>query len=113
MSYLLASKVYLEHEIRCSEKRMAKYNLCEVGKIIKIAGYEESQGEKTITDFGNALYEMKIGTPFEGRDEMYEIIEHFLSHNSSIWNNGVFLIRMNIIFLTKEVNCFIIFLQYV
>lgn len=102
MSYFPTSKIYPEMEIGISKRRKAECDLSEVGKTIKIYDYYESQGEKNIINFGNALYDMKIGTPFEVRDEMYDRIESFLSHNSSIWNNNDFQYESEHNFLKKR-----------
>lgn len=86
MSYLLASKVAPQKLIGRTQRRMAKYVSNEVGLVKIVKGYEESQGEETLENFGNSLYNMQIGTPILVKDIMYDNIETFLRNHSFIWN---------------------------
>lgn len=87
MSYLIATKVLPENNIGVSQKRIAKYNFCGWGVIDSSSGFEESQGEKTIECFGDALFDMKIGSPIINLVTLNNI-KNFLAEYSFVWRNG-------------------------
>lgn len=95
MSYLLASEVKLNKIKAKSQKRMAGYQSDKSGSVIHIKGYEGSQGEKTLKEFGDSLYNLKIGTPINIKDELYKKLEEFLNNHSSIWNQNNFDYEQN------------------
>ena len=93
MSYLLATNLVPKKNIGTSKIRMIQDNSCGWGIIDTSTGFEESQAEKSIECFGNALFNMQIGTPIID-SETFNNIEKFLQRYSLIWNNGELVDRV-------------------
>ena len=83
MSYYPA---YLISPCRLTGKsvaRMAKYDSNNFGKTKNINGYDQKQGTRKISDFGDALLDMQIGTPINSGMASHKELIKFLSKNVS------------------------------
>ncbi len=63
MAYYPASNLTVNLPAGTGKTRNAYYNKALFGEKLTIKDYEESQGEPTLNEFGNALIDMLIGTP--------------------------------------------------
>lgn len=68
MAYYPACHVEPAHATEKSKFRIVNYNEIYMGKVEIYHGYCESQGEINLVNFGNKLFEMKIGTPITKKE---------------------------------------------
>ena len=85
MSYIPAGNILPLRKTGKSIVRSAQTSKSNFGKIKTISGFEESQGEETVHDFGESLIAMTIGTPFlnADRDTKFSTIISYLAKKSS------------------------------
>ena len=79
MSYFPASNLEPVNQ-RGGEKRVVHF--IDSLRTKEINGYIESQGEATLSAFGNALINMSIGTPIFPRSELFRKVYCYLFQNS-------------------------------
>lgn len=79
MSYYPACRIQPYKLSGTSVVRMAKYDPHNFGKITTTHGYDEHQGTRQISEFGDALVNMQIGTPIHSGMQAYKGIILFLS----------------------------------
>ena len=92
MSYFPASCVSLNKKTGKSKARKAKYLL---NKSILVSSTSESLYEQNIKDFGDSLYDMKIGEIIENSEDLKNI-ENYLKKHSKIWNEQLEIPEKNI-----------------
>lgn len=88
MSYYPANLVFPRSPKGKSIIRYAKYDSQYFGNKITINNFCESQGEKTLTDFGNSLVSMEIGTPITKETASFQNIIAFLNKYSPTFSQS-------------------------
>lgn len=86
MSYFPAGNIAPLRKTGKSITRSVRSDRANIGKIITISGFQESQGAATVHDFGESLIAMTIGTPFPNMDSnrAFSDIFAFLARKSPI-----------------------------
>ena len=80
MAYYPAYQIHPCRSTGASVIRMAKYNIHNLGKVTNTNGYAENQGTHKISDFGDALVNMQIGTPIKSDTNTHRELIMFLSN---------------------------------
>lgn len=73
-----------------TKRRTVQYKGDGFSTVIKKHKFEETQGEKTLLGFGNALVNMQIGTPIMPGDKIYHLLTSFLYYNSPVFAQSNF-----------------------
>lgn len=81
MAYYPAANISLITANAKKADRMVRFNRDRFGQTDKMGSYEENQGEETLNNFGNALVDMKIGTPILRRGFACDAVLSFLCNN--------------------------------
>lgn len=89
MAYYPASNVRPYRASGRTATRMSRY-ISKFGTVSCIKGYDESQGEKNLKRFADALVQMKIGTPVSENNDMFNYIVAFLRKNSELFRTSLF-----------------------
>ena len=86
MSYFPAGNISPLRKAGKSVVRTVQTSKSNFGKIKIVSGFDESQGEETVEDFGDSLTAMKIGTPFSKAkgDTMFSALISYFAEKSSI-----------------------------
>lgn len=71
-------------------KRILRYKDENFSKIICEGGYNESQGEENLKDFGNSLVKMLIGTPFQYGEKATQYMFDYLIGKSELFREGYY-----------------------
>lgn len=78
MAYYPATNISPITVIARKSDRIVQFNRTRFGQTENIGYYKESQGEKTLRDFADALIDMEIGTPIMRGDPTYDAVLSFL-----------------------------------